>query len=143
AGAGDPAEVIRLAPEDMNPTVVACFDALKAPAASRDPAVRRTGVDKLLECTQRNFQNVAPGTVAIVAAALGEKQSLIRDEPNPGAIKYGSGNMTQIFLPVFKDLRADPRFVQYAEWNRLFAFWRDTKLFPDFCVMEVAPVCDA
>ncbi len=44
---------------------------------------------------------------------------------------YGNGDI--LFRPFMKDIRADPRLIQFAFRVGLLSFWRKSGVWPDFC----------
>jgi hypothetical protein len=48
-----------------------------------------------------------------------------------------------LFWPQTAPMRADPRFQGLTEKLGLFAYWKDTRTRPDFCMVERVAVCQA
>lgn len=46
-----------------------------------------------------------------------------------------------LFVPVTAPLRVDPRFRAVVERIGLLQYWKERGVTPDFCVVEMVPLC--
>ncbi len=142
----DPAEGLRMldnidaAPSDVRsmlpPPVLTRWRAFLVARQSGDPARMRRAALALRELIPGRFSRSSVGAALSLS---GDVDSAL--EMAAGIVTF---NTSGFFLPPWRNLRRDPRFMTLIRDTGLIQYWRETGRWPDFCAERDLPYdCEA
>jgi tetratricopeptide (TPR) repeat protein len=132
---GDPAEGLRMlenidaspAPAVLSPVALPRWRAFLLARQSGDPARMRQAARGLRDLIPGQFSRASVGAALSLAgdvdAALEMAEGLLGPNSTIGAF----------FLPPWRNMRRDPRFMTLIRDTGLIQYWRETDRWPDFC----------
>jgi tetratricopeptide (TPR) repeat protein len=131
---GDPANALRMLEENEVPDAVATADERMELFLQARIKPSDANINAALQSYREAVRKDAFHIMAYVQALgqFGKTDEAYRAlSVTPVYPWYGNGDI--LFRPFMKDIRADPRLIQFAFRVGLLSFWRKSGVWPDFC----------
>jgi hypothetical protein len=112
----------------LSPVALPRWRAFLLARQSGDPARMRQAARALRDLIPGQFSR---GSVGAALSLSGDVDAAL--EMAEGLLSFDDSTAASFFLPPWRNLRRDPRFMTLIRDTGLIQYWRETDHWPDFC----------
>jgi DNA-binding winged helix-turn-helix (wHTH) protein/TolB-like protein len=144
-GVGDVEIIVNAPPPSVSRQSIACVEDIVRLVRLATKESSSQAVGRVADCRSKGALQPTPADH--LRALLGDFEFLFAGEEGASGFLFNRPYPVVLVLSriMFDQrlahLRSDSRFASLTEKLGLFAYWRDSKRLPDFCLVEQAPVC--